>query len=764
MPKVINLTAAATTLLLLAAVVAAQPAIHTFGDLIDSLRRQGYVIIYSNSLLSPAEPIPESLDPATPDLEELTRLLDQRQLQLQQHGKVWTIRRSEQPRVKDQLPAKPAPEQALENIIVTGTLHRITEANLAGSMHRLSSNELAITPSAASDPLRASLRLPGVSSVGVSAKPRIRGGLQDELLVIQDGVELLEPFHLADYHSAYSTIDYYAIESIDFYTGGFPSRYGNRMSGVMDIRNDWGEREHRQHLGISTFANFYSAHGELVDADTGNWQLSLRQGDLSDLTDYIQSRSGQPEYQDAATRLTMQLNKQLQLTLGGSYAKDDIHFIDAEEAARARVATHLLWAGLQWQQGQLRSNLTLSWLDLGRDKRLTSFEEEAEDKGGELNHQQDIERWSLRHDLSLLRNDLLLEFGWQAERSRAHYQHHSRINRGDLADLLDTEREVERDLDLRPRGWSGGAYVQAEWSLSPELVVQPSLRWDFQDYYLASGSRQQLAPRIGLAYEFQPETFLRLSLGRFYQPEGVQELQVLDGVTEFYAPQRSDQYIVGLIRNWRQLSISADIYYKRYANQKGRFENVFNPFVLLPEMEPDRIAIAPRRAETQGLDLEVHYEWSAIWSGQLRYSFMDAWDRIDDRKIDRRWSQRHTVHAGLTWQSDSFTAAVVATWHSGWRSTRLPTLVDDTLVLADYLNNTELRSYASLDINIRKRWPVGANQIEVFADISNLTDRKNIAGIDFDLEETDEEDVFELVPDFETLLGRVVSLGIIFSF
>ena len=78
------------------------------------------------------------------------------------------------------------------------------------------------------------------------------------------------------------------------------------------------------------------------------------------------------------------------------------------------------------------------------------------------------------------------------------------------------------------------------------------------------------------------------------------------------------------------------------------------------------------------------------------------------------------------------------------------------------LNNTDLRDYLSIDIGARKSWEWGPTRIQIFADISNVTDRQNQAGIDFDVE--DVPGGYEITPDQETLLGRVTSVGIILSF
>lgn len=255
-------------------------------DLIGLLQRQGFAILYSTALVSPSQQVRvESVD-----LASLQRVLPQFGLSLQPQDGVWVIMRGE-PVSPAELPPKPAEpaEKVLETVIVTGSIHHFPAVGPASTAYSFSAKDMSMTPSLASDAMRVALRLPGVSSVGVSAKPRIRGGLADELLVMQDGVELMEPFHLADYHSPYSAIDYHTIESLDVYTGGFPARYGNRMSGVMDIRNLWRDDQYDTNIGVSSFADFINTRGEFGAERPTSWLLSYRQGDLAKLTDYIET-------------------------------------------------------------------------------------------------------------------------------------------------------------------------------------------------------------------------------------------------------------------------------------------------------------------------------------------------------------------------------------------------------------------------------------------------------------------------------------------
>ena len=688
-------------------------------------------------------------------------------LQLRRDGEIWLIQKG--PLVRDQPAPAATPVSLLapENVIVTGSRHQFPEDAGTASSRRLAVGDLAATPNLASDPMRAMSRLPGISSVGISAKPRIRGGLQDELLILQDGVELLEPFHLADYHSAYSTLDYYTVEHVDFYTGGFPSRYGNRMSGVMDISNDWAENDYNTNLGISSFSNFIHTRGNFTDRPEATWVASYRRGDLSDLTDYIDSRAGDPEYQDAALRVGLSPGEHSRLTAGLVYSEDDIRFGDIGENAASQIDRWYGWAQFELAFSEyLQTRVSLSGSDFERKKTLANaeIEDDPEDPGSFVNYQQSVKRLTLRADARWLRGPVLHEFGWQLEANSADYDNVGRLDRGELAEIIGTRRFETRDIHLEPDGWSGGAYWAAEWPLGQRWLVQPGVRWDWQGYYLGSGVDHQISPRLGIACDLDEQTRLRLSAGRFYQPEGIHELQALDGITRFYRPQRSDQVIAGVEMaraDWRMI---IEGYYKRYRDTKGRFENIFNPFVLLPEMEPDRLGLHPDQARAYGLDMDLALAVTPGVTATLRYSYMRAEDRLQGAWTERRWSQRHTANASLLWQKDSFSVGFALMWHSGWRSTLLPEFIafDGPIDVLDFLNNRELRDHVAIDVSARYAWNLPKARLELYADVSNITDRDNVAGVDFD--EAEVEDGYTLTRDSETLLGLVPSVGITLSF
>ena len=129
------------------------------------------------------------------------------------------------------------------------------------------------------DIYRAITRLPGIAGNDFSAKFTIRGGENEEVLVLLDGLELYEPFHVKDVSGGIlSIVDATAIEGIDLITGGFPAEYGDRTSGVFNIRSSKEEKgRKRLGLGVSLMNTRFFMEGT---TERSSWLLSARRGYL----------------------------------------------------------------------------------------------------------------------------------------------------------------------------------------------------------------------------------------------------------------------------------------------------------------------------------------------------------------------------------------------------------------------------------------------------------------------------------------------------
>ena len=146
---------------------------------------------------------------------------------------------------------------------------------------------------------------------------------------------------------------------------------------------------------------------------------------------------------------------------------------------------------------------------------------------------------------------------------------------------------------MAPEGVQTGAFVAARWRVTDAVTSEVGLRWDNQTYDQVDGGTQ-LGPRVNLLYDLSPETQVRASWGRFFQAQGISELQVEDGIDTFFPAQRADHFILSLEHAFDgRISARVEAYYKDYEELKPRFENLFDPLVVLPELQTDRVEVAP---------------------------------------------------------------------------------------------------------------------------------------------------------------------------
>ena len=93
---------------------------------------------------------------------------------------------------------------------------------------------------AEADVLRALQLMPGVEARNdYSAGMNVRGGEADQNLILLDGYPVYNPFHFG---GLFGTFIDPTVARVDMFTGGFPARYGGRLSSVLNVRSAEDER------------------------------------------------------------------------------------------------------------------------------------------------------------------------------------------------------------------------------------------------------------------------------------------------------------------------------------------------------------------------------------------------------------------------------------------------------------------------------------------------------------------------------------------
>ncbi len=123
--------------------------------------------------------------------------------------------------------------QPLSEVVVTGYLTKGVNKNSNGSLS-LSNKDLGILPGLVEPDVFQSLQLvPGITSLDESASDiQIRGGSADQNLILYDNIKLYNTGH---FFGMISTINPFVAKTTKVYKGGASPKYGDRISGVIDI-------------------------------------------------------------------------------------------------------------------------------------------------------------------------------------------------------------------------------------------------------------------------------------------------------------------------------------------------------------------------------------------------------------------------------------------------------------------------------------------------------------------------------------------------
>ncbi len=118
--------------------------------------------------------------------------------------------------------------------------------------------------------------LPGVITTGDrGGQLFIRGGEPWQNLVLLDGMVVYQPFHILGFFSAFP-VD--IISQADVYAGGFGSRFGGRLSSVIDVATRPGNKKaYGASVSVAPFVSSVLLEGPLTESDRFSGLVSFRQ-------------------------------------------------------------------------------------------------------------------------------------------------------------------------------------------------------------------------------------------------------------------------------------------------------------------------------------------------------------------------------------------------------------------------------------------------------------------------------------------------------
>ena len=471
-----------------------------------------------------------------------------------------------QPNGELRLDVKVEPEAIqLDEVTVSEEKTRFKE-EVEISRTNISSNEIVSTPSfVEADVFRTIQQLPSVTSQSdFSSALVVRGGSPDENLILVDGAEIYNPYHLV---GLFSTFNADTIADAKFLAGGYPAEYPGRLSSVLDITS----REGKQIKGkgeISLLSSKMMLEGPFYK---GAWIISGRRTYFDLIAERFNQARGEDQdwkyyFWDGQIKIFSDLNSENRLTFSTFDGRDVLKFFIDEEDFDDKTDFSWDWGNnapsLQWRfvpNAKFFSELVLTRSNFDFDLNVKSTEVNSDGSQDEsvavaINHIRDFSvseklTWyvSPRHTLKMgaaLKN-LSMKFDF----------HVDNVN----------------FFDIKQDPYVLSAFIQDRWKVSDLLSLQFGLRGSKYELH----DNIYLDPRLGFKYLLSEDWALKGSWGKFNQflftvNDEDQVLQLVDfwlPVPEEFDAIKNQHFILGVER-WFNTGFTGSIetYYKPYSN------------------------------------------------------------------------------------------------------------------------------------------------------------------------------------------------------
>ncbi len=421
--------------------------------------------------------------------------------------------------------------------------------------------------------------LPGVISAGEGTSSfYVRGGSADQNLILIDEAPVYDPSHLFGLFSVFNAD---VIKDSELYKGGIPSRFGGRLSSILEVRTkDGNNKEFHGTGGIGSMASRFMIEGP-IKKDKSSFILSGRRSYV-DLFLRAANESSLVYFYDVNAKVNWKHNNNNRFFAAVYTGRDDFSFDDDFGFSWGNATATFRWNHLF--NDRLFSNTTLI---------ASNFDYALEiiDPVEGLEWTSNLQELSLKNDLTYFLNlNNELSFGYhvtgrrfspgkiepQGERSIFDRVELEKLYALDHALYISNKQNVNEKLTLDygvrlsifQNMGPGDLYKYAD----PKDNLDPT-RTDTIHYDSWENIKTyvNLEPRFGLRYLVRPGQSVKLSYNRMVQnthliAAGTVPLPFNTWSPSGYylKPQIADQVAAGYFRNFHDnmFEFSVEAYYK----------------------------------------------------------------------------------------------------------------------------------------------------------------------------------------------------------
>jgi hypothetical protein len=493
------------------------------------------------------------------------------------------------------------------------------------------------------DVVKSLLMLPGVSTVGEGASGfNVRGGRVDQNLVLLNGGQLFNSSHVLGFFSVFNPD---VTDDFTLYKGNVPSKFGGRLSSVLDVNTRTGDMDDVKIQGGLGIASSRLAIEGPINKGKTSFLVGGRMAYSDWFLNFIKNtdvRNSEANFYDANVVISHKFKDANTLTASYYRSYDKLNFADDFGFDWSTDLASLEWANVVNQQFSYTTSAHYGGY------RSTLFDPEGFDAAEVSNG---IDYWQVDQNFDYILND---RHTFSAGFDIVDYQGIPEVRApiGGESNVL--PKEVAKD-----RGREYGVYIGDEVTLNRNLSINLGLRYSyFQHYgpkelfeyeegtprnistiidtsYFDTGeaikSFSGLEPRLALRYQLSEMSSIKMSYNRMRQyihlisnSAAASPIDVWQ-VSNFYLdPQVADSYSIGYFRNFQNNTVesSLEFYYK---DIKSLVEyKDFAELLLNQHIETELLTGIGR-----AYGAEVYLKkTSGFWTGWLSYEYSRSFIQV----------------------------------------------------------------------------------------------------------------------------------------
>lgn len=651
-----------------------------------------------------------------------------------------------------QINIKLLPSSTLDEVVLVSSKNTSIEKRTQMSQIEVKVSEIERIPTLLGevDLIKALQLLPGVQggTEGLNGM-YVRGGSPDQNLVILDGVPVYNVSHLFGFLSVFNTD---AIKNVTLTKGGFPARYGGRLSSVLEINmKDGNDSEYHGEGSIGLLSSRLTLEGPIIK-NKSSFLISGRRNYIDLIAKPIIKSASKDSggdidfkayFYDLNMKVNYKFNDKNTLYLS-TYMGSDNFGTDIKEGSIEnkdnyyRTKGGIKWGNLisalrwNWQLNEkLFANTTLTYSDFKFN--FTNINEDY--NNGELEafdarYRSGIQDVGFKIDLDYIPNPMhTIRFGLGNT-------YHT-YNPGAITVKGTSDEDIDEFFKTQQKRYSHeiDAYIEDDLNLG---AFKANVGLHYSGFYVEDTYYQSLQPRLGLRYLLKDNLSLKASYAKMSQNINLLTNESIGLPTDLWVPstkkivpQKSWQAALGvaatLNKTWET---SAELYYKEMKNIISYKEGAS----FLNESDNWESKITQGQGTAYGAEFLVEKKRGKT-TGWLGYTL--AWNnrQFDDINFGReypfKFDRRHDVELVVSHKLKD-NIILNGTWVYGTGNAITlaeatyvtnPSGYEETIEVMSDKNAYRMPAYHRLDLGIefikKKRWGERSWNISVYNAYNN---------------------------------------------